>query len=240
MRDFFETPIRASAYRHKASELCKKFMSKLVVIMLIYMAITVAASFVDSLFSVTSEIQDPTADTITIKYTVGIVSFLLSAPLSFSLILVAQKVYQDIAPEAGDVFAGFRLFGRAFVVSCLSGLYIALWSLLIIPAFIKPFSYAMAPYIAIDNPELSANQCITESRKMMNGYKWKLFCLHFSYIGWYFLCGLTLGILALWVTPKVRQAEYLFYLKVSGKGIEMEEMKKADQSEFEVVFETEN
>jgi uncharacterized membrane protein len=42
----------------------------------------------------------------------------------------------------------------------------------------------MTPYILAENPEMSANDAISESDFIMNGHKWKLFCLHFSFIGW--------------------------------------------------------
>ena len=44
----------------------------------------------------------------------------------------------------------------------------------------------------------------------MDGNKWRLFCLEFSYIGWYILSIFTLGILNLWITPRVNEARYLF------------------------------
>ena len=35
---------------------------------------------------------------------------------------------------------------------------------------------------------LPANEAITESRRIMDGNKWRLFCLDFSFIGWELLC----------------------------------------------------
>ena len=75
----------------------------------------------------------------------------------------------------------------------LQGLYIALWSLLlVIPGIVKTYSYAMTPYIMSEHPSLTANEAITESRRIMNGNKWRLFCLDFSFIGWELLCSLPL------------------------------------------------
>ena len=78
----------------------------------------------------------------------------------------------------------------------------------------------MATYIANENPDLTIKQCLKKSEEMMVGHKWEYFCLMFSYIGWALLSCLTLGILFIWVAPKMNQASYLFYLKVSGKGLE--------------------
>ena len=52
---------------------------------------------------------------------------------------------------------------------------------------------------------------------MMEGNKWNYFKLAFSYFGWLVLCILTFGILYLWIGPKMKTAQYDFYLKVSGK-----------------------
>ena len=77
----------------------------------------------------------------------------------------------------------------------LQGLYIALWSLLlVIPGIVKTYSYAMTPYIMSEHPSLTANEAITESRRIMDGNKWRLFCLDFSFIGWELLCALPLYI----------------------------------------------
>ena len=71
----------------------------------------------------------------------------------------------------------------------LMGLYTLLWTLLfIIPGLIKTYSYAMTPYILAENPGMTATDAITESRRIMDGNKWRLFCLGFSFIGWGLLC----------------------------------------------------
>ena len=101
---------------------------------------------------------------------------------------------------------------RALSVSLLTFVYILLWTLLfIIPGIVKAYSYSMTYYIAKDHPEMSAEECVHESRMMMQGYKAKLFLLDLSYIGWILLGCLTLGILLLWVGPKIETAHVHFY-----------------------------
>ena len=43
-------------------------------------------------------------------------------------------------------------------------------------------------YVA--HPGLTANEAITESRRIMDGNKWRLFCLDLSFLGWELLCTL--------------------------------------------------
>ena len=64
-----------------------------------------------------------------------------------------------------DLFSQFDRLGAGFCMNFLTGLYIVLWTLLfIIPGIIKSFSYAMAPYILAEYPEMTASEAITESR----------------------------------------------------------------------------
>lgn len=64
-----------------------------------------------------------------------------------------------------------------FCMNFLQGLYVALWSLLLfIPGVVKAYSYAMTPYIMAEHPGLTANEAITESRRIMDSNKWRLLC----------------------------------------------------------------
>ena len=100
----------------------------------------------------------------------------------------------------------------------LYSIYVALWSLLfVIPGIVKSYSYAMTFYILRDNPGIGANEAITRSRQMMNGHKWQLFCLHFSFIGWLLLCSVTFGIAAFWVLPYMQTAQAAFYENIKNE-----------------------
>ena len=91
-----------------------------------------------------------------------------------------------------------------------------LWSLLlVVPGIVKLYSYRMVPYILAEHPELSANEVITRSRKMMNGNKWQAFKLDLSFIGWILLGTVTLGIVQVfWTSPYMESAQAALYLKL--------------------------
>ena len=115
---------------------------------------------------------------------------------TFNLKLVDNK---DVA--ISDLFSQFHRLGDGFCMNFLMGLYTLLWTLLfIIPGLIKTYSYAMTPYILAENPGMTATDAITESRRIMDGNKWRLFCLGFSFIGWGLICAaptlLALGIVS--------------------------------------------
>ena len=102
--------------------------------------------------------------------------------------------------------------GSRIALSILKNLYIALWSLLfIIPGIVKSYSYMLAELISLQRPDMTASECITESRRLMNGHKMNMFLLRLSFIGWDLLCILTGGLGYLLLTPYINQTiiEYI-------------------------------
>lgn len=131
----------------------------------------------------------------------------------FNLDLVDRREELQI----GTLFAYFKRWGTAVGANLLQALYVILWMLLfIIPGIIAAYSYAMTNYILAEHPELSAGEAIEESKEMMRGNRFRLFCLQLSFIGWDLLCILSLGIGYLWLTPYKQAATAAFYREVSG------------------------
>ena len=100
------------------------------------------------------------------------------------------------------------------LVSLITGLIIALMSLLlIIPGIIYAIKFAMTSFILAeqDEKELKEHKAYEVSSKMMEGHKWEYFVFQLSFIGWYFLCGITLGIASIWVVPYVSVANAMWY-----------------------------
>ena len=111
------------------------------------------------------------------------------------------KLVDNKEVEFKDLFSQFHRLGDGFCMNFLVGLYTVLWTLLfVIPGIIKGYSYSMTPYILAENPGMTATEAITDSRRIMDGNKWRLFCLEFSFIGWGLLCAapslIVIGILA--------------------------------------------
>lgn len=134
-----------------------------------------------------------------------------------------ELVDRQKKPEIGTMFGHFRNWRTAVAAGFLRGLYVFLWSLLfIIPGIVAGYSYAMTNYILAEHPELTASEAIAQSKQIMYGNRWRLFCLQFSFIGWELLCALTLGIGNLWLLPYKQAAEAAFYREVSGTEIVVE------------------
>ena len=120
-------------------------------------------------------------------------------------------------PEIGTMFGYFAFWKTTAVARLLQSVYILLWSLLfIIPGIVAAYSYAMTSYILAENPELTASEAIDMSKEMMEGNRFRLFCLQMSFIGWAFLCIFTFGIGYLWLVPYMQAAQAAFYREVSG------------------------
>ena len=130
----------------------------------------------------------------------------------FNLNLVDKK---ESAFET--LFEYFSYWKTTAVMRLLRGLYVFLWSLLfIVPGIVAGYSYAMTDYILAENPNLTASEAIEQSKTMMYGNRWRLFCLQFSFIGWDILATLAFGIGHLWLTPYKQAATAAFYREVSG------------------------
>ena len=135
----------------------------------------------------------------------------------FNLRMVDQE-----NPAFDVLFAYFPYWKTMAVARFLQSLYILLWSLLlIIPGIIATYSYAMTEFILAEQPELTASEAIARSKELMTGNRWRLFCLHFSFIGWHILCIFTFGIGNLWLNPYIQTATAAFYREISGSVLEI-------------------
>ena len=143
----------------------------------------------------------------------GIGGLIIGGPLCIGYTAILLTIIRGGDAKIEQMFENFSgRFVSDLGVFVLQYLYLLLWSLLfIIPGIVKSYSYAMSYYIHCDNPELGPNEVITRSRQMMDGHKWQLFCLHFSFFGWILLSMLTCGLLFFMVTPYMNAATAAFY-----------------------------
>lgn len=84
--------------------------------------------------------------------------------------------------------------------------------LLIIPGIIRSYAYSMVPYILADNPEMDSKEALDLSKSMTDGQKWDMFVLDLSFIGWYLLGSLLLGLGVFLVNPYVDATKAQLYL----------------------------
>ena len=155
---------------------------------------------------------------------IGVLAFLfLAGPLAYSLCRATTNLATGREWSVKTMLDGAKEgMMTSFFLHFLQGLFLFLWGLLlIVPAIVKSYSYAMAFFLKQDeaNPQRNAVEYITLSRKMMYGYKMQLFLLDLSFIGWYVLGLLCFGIGVLFVIPYHRMARANFYLQLKSKNM---------------------
>ncbi len=172
------------------------------------------------------------------SFTCGIAAFVITGPLMYGLNRISVdlvKGKKDI--EIEDTFVGFKeAFGQSFLLYLMTTIFTFLWSLLfIIPGIIKTYAYAMAPYILQDDPTKDWKRCLDESQEMMKGYKWQLFCLELSFIGWTLLGFICCCIGVLFVYPYMIAARANFYMALKAMHEPAPEAEGSDTSASEPV-----
>ncbi|MBN2696696.1 MAG: DUF975 family protein [Bacilli bacterium] len=181
-------------YKNQAKQMMSDKYGPVIVILLISYAISVAVS--------------PAA---------GVVTILAMAGFTYGYTKMFVDVTKGTEPDLQNIlFIGFKEnYTRNLICYLLRALYTFLWGLLfVIPGIIKTYSYSMAFYLLLKEPELKGEDAITKSREYMNGHKMDLFILHLSYIGWYILSAFTFGILLLWIIPKVQTTTMLYFEEI--------------------------
>jgi len=103
-------------------------------------------------------------------------------------------------------------FLNSILATLLYELFVFIGTLLfIVPGILFSYSFSMLYFVMNDHPEYGPLEVLRESRRLMRGHRWQLFCLHFSFIGWGILGALCLGIGALWVSAYSQTASAVFY-----------------------------
>jgi uncharacterized membrane protein len=153
------------------------------------------------------------------SYTV-VGALLIGGPMIIGMILYFLRLIRGDNPRLETLFDGFKEYAVTLGIYLWSTLWVLLWSLLFfIPGIIKGLSYSMSFYIIADNPRIGVKNALKISMKMMDGYKSKLFCLSFSFLGWALLCVLTLGIGYLWLAPYMQTSIAIFYSELRQQSI---------------------
>ena len=91
-------------------------------------------------------------------------------------------------------------------------LYSALALLAAIIFFWTSYTYRLVYFLYIDHPEYTVLQGFRESRRLMQGHKWRFFLLQLSFAGMVLLGLCSLGIGFLWIFPYINQTTTTFYM----------------------------
>lgn len=109
----------------------------------------------------------------------------------------ALTLWRGQALHAEYAFCGFSDYKRIMTGRLYHAVISFLWLLIPVYGLTRLYSYLMVPFILINMPQLSAKEAMSYSRAIMQGYRWKYFCLRLSFIGWHLLNSFTYGILGI-------------------------------------------
>lgn len=129
-----------------------------------------------------------------------VIGFILSI-VGFSMLIGGMQTLTNMSfytlptPSAGAVIGFIILTLLALVINIFIELTYQLVSLIIIE----------------NNDDVGAIDSLAASRKLMKGYKWRLFKLNLSFIGWGILCIFTVGIGFLWLVTYINMSTVNFY-----------------------------
>ena len=149
-----------------------------------------------------------------------IIGILIAGPLAVGGAYFALNIVRDQVAQTDDLFFSFNNNLSNSILAYLLVVAFALigFILLIIPGVIVALALSQTWFILAENPSMDSYDAIMGSKKMMDGYKFKLFKIQLRLLGLGLLCLLTLGIGFLWLIPY----QYVVYAKF------YEEVKEAN------------
>lgn len=153
---------------------------------------------------------------------------------------MVHKVYKGQETKLGDMFYGFkrktpwRILGINIVIGLIQlvfmipyfvcsirvrmnwtlagGVLSAMsWLLFVAATTVISLFFGLALFVMIDCPDLGAMACLRASVRLTKRRRWKLLCLHLSFIGWHILGQLSYGIGMLWIMPYIQCTTFYFY-----------------------------
>ncbi len=146
----------------------------------------------------------------------GIGALITVPAMAVGMCVYLIAIWRHDEYEFSKIFRGFDNLGRNIGGYLLVQLFTALWSILfIIPGIVMGIAYSMTNYIMADT-DCPAGEAIRTSKEITRGYRWDIFVMFLSFIGWYFLGAVTLGLAYIYAVP---------YISVSFAGL-YEELKK--------------
>lgn len=152
---------------------------------------------------------------------ISIVMGVVFAPLTVTLAgmflaLVRRNPNEqfNLGTELGGIFKNSfnHTYWKKLATELLTALIaVALMVLFIVPGIIFAYSAYFVREIISDNPNLKPMEAIKLSKKIVYGNRTELFILDLSFIPWYLLCAVTLGLGCIYVWPYVYTTKALYY-----------------------------
>ena len=187
--------------KQQAKAQLKGNLGMLLVVLLVYFLVCLAVSLVGGLIFGK------------IPVLLYVITYAIVPPIALGYYMVYLDVTYGERPQVATLFRPFKeCWGHSVLLTILVAIFTFLWTLLlIVPGIIKSFSYSQAFFILAENPNMTAKEAIDESKLIMDGHKMDLFVLYLSFIGWFLLGYITLGLGFIYVAPYMTLTLTNFY-----------------------------
>lgn len=179
--------MRVKEIRMRAKECLKGKWAKTSVLIFLYsLLVSLSMSGYIALNSAAAVLENKNLEYISLICMVP--GYIMQAILQLGVLRIILGVARGKDYKFSDMFWGAKYWLKTLGVIFMTVLFTLLWMcLFIIPGIVKAISYSMALFILAENPEKGILECITESRMMMKGNKWKYVGLVLSIIIWLIL-----------------------------------------------------
>lgn len=208
--------------RSKEILLREKHKPNIFLVTLVYVAIIIILSIIQSYLSDSPTMYDILSDSIstlavpsfegvfTIRGSLFfLISNIVSINISLGFTIYTLKISRGDSGSLWTLFEGFEYFLKYLLMYILMTIIVTVGTLMfIVPGIILSIMFSQARYIMLDNPGLSAIGCLKESSRIIMGHKREYLVLILSLIGWYLLvalCEIFIGfygsVLYIWIYP---------------------------------------
>ena len=142
-------------------------------------------------------------------------------PVVIRRVFLEGMIYDRVTPQRFVFLLRVKKWLKASWIMFAKYVWYLLWCLTLVGIVVKHYSYFLVPYIAAENPDMTARQAVTLSRKMMKGHKWQCFVFELSFLGWEVLGALTMGIFNVLYTNPYKVAAFTrYYAELRAEAIE--------------------
>ena len=130
-----------------------------------------------------------------VAFSLGLASVAYMLGAHIQMINFAQYFFKGLDSFTLLCIPGFTFAGKVIALYIVEGFFVALWSMLfVIPGIIAVYRYSFAIWNLCQNPELGVMEALNRSKRQTIGYKGQLFGLHLSFIGWYLIVFVIVGV----------------------------------------------
>ena len=142
-------------------------------------------------------------------------------PVVIRRVFLEGMIYEQVISQRFVFLLRVKKWLRASWIMFVKYIWYSLWCLTIAGIAVKRYSYYLVPFIVAENPDMTAREAVTLSRKMMDGHKWECFVFELSFIGWEILGILTIGIFNIFYTNPYKTAAFTrYYAELRAEALE--------------------